>query len=251
MWGIFREKAKSIFGRESSAGKPWSGMPDPETVKEVRAEVAKNGARIPLHLPLEGIRFVSLDLETTGFSCGAGDEIIAVGAVAVQGGQVRKEDGFHRFIYPYRLVPGKVVELTGIGPDMLVGCPSFLGVLPALLEYIGDSIIVGHAVNFDLNFINAKLKKYFGVKLRNRAVDTSVLAKALHPGWDDYSLDSLLAFYGLEPQGRHSAAGDALLTALVFLRLLAGLKEYGVCTFAELEHFVRSRQDFACRPDHL
>ena len=253
MWGDVWEKAKALLTRGRPAGGASGEGLDPETVKEVRAAIMKNGAKIPPHMPLTEIRFVSLDLETTGFSYGTGDEIIAVGAVAVQGGRIKKEDGFHRFIYPYRLVPGKVVRLTGIGPDMLVGCPSFVGILPALLEYIGDSVIVGHCIDFDLNFINVKLKKYFGAKIRNRALDTSVLARVVHPARDDYSLDGLLAFYGVDPAGRHTAAGDALLTAQVFLNLLKRLKEHKVYTFADLEHFIKSNLSLglsACTPGY-
>lgn len=219
--------------------RPENGCLEADTVKEIREIIAKNNRKTSPSTPLEELRFVVMDLETTGFAYGNGDEIIAVGAVVVEGGEVRREKYFHRLVYPYRLVPGKVVDLTGIGREMLVGCPTFFGVLPQFLEFLGNSVIVGHCINFDLGFINTKLKQYCQAKIKNRALDTSLLAQALHPAEVDYSLDSLLAFYGIEPVGRHSALGDALLTASLFVNLLARLKEQKVDTFQELDQFLK------------
>ncbi len=240
MLAAFLQKAKSFF-----FPRPDNGCPDPDMVKEIREIVAKNRQKIAPSTPLEELRFVVMDLETTGFTYVNGDEIIAVGAVVVKGGKVKREECFHQLVYPYRLVPGKVVELTGIGREMLVGCPSFFGVLPQLLEFIGNSVIVGHYVHFDLGFINAKLKKCCGTKIQNRALDTSLLARALHPVWDNYSLDNLLAFYHIEPVGRHTALGDAILTAQLFVNLLARLKEQKVCTLTDLDHLLKRSLQFS------
>jgi len=219
--------------------RPENGCLDADTVQEIREIIARNNKKISPSASLEELRYVVMDLETTGFAYGNGDEIIAIGAVTVEGGEVRREKFFHQLIYPYRLVPGKVVDLTGIGREMLVGCPTFFGVLPQFLEFLGNSVIVGHCIGFDLSFINTKLKQHCQVKIKNRTLDTSLLARALHPAWGDYSLDSLLACSGIEPVGRHTALGDALLTARLFVNLLAGLKERKVYTLQELDSFLK------------
>jgi len=231
--GLLQRIKRLLFPR------PENGCLDTDTVQEIREIIARNNKKIPRSTPLEELRFVVMDLETTGFACGNGDEIIAIGAVTVENGTVKSEKYFNRLIYPYRLVPGKVVSLTGIGREMLVGCPTFFGVLPQFLDFLGSGVIVGHHIGFDLGFINTKLKQYCRVKIKNRALDTSCLTRALHPARGDYSLDSLLAFYGIEPVGRHTALGDALLTANLFVNLLASLKERKVYTLQELDTFLK------------
>ncbi|MEW6273615.1 MAG: exonuclease domain-containing protein [Bacillota bacterium] len=234
MLNTLLQKVKGFF-----LPQPENGCPDADTAKEIRETIARNNKKIPPSALLDDLRFVVMDLETTGFEYGNGDEIIAVGAVTVRNGQIRREEYFHQFVYPYRLVPGKVVNLTGIGREMLVGCPSFLGILPQFLEFIGTSVLVGHCVDFDLGFINSKIKKCCQAKIKNRALDTAVLARALYPAEEDYSLDSLLALYAIEPAGRHSALGDALLTAQLFVNLLARLKEQKVYTLEDLDQFLK------------
>lgn len=225
-----------------SAGAGGRGFLDEETVREIREMLLAGARRIPPETRLEDLRFVVLDLETTGFAYDGGDEIIAVGAVAVKNGAVCGEEYFHRYVYPYRLVPGEVIGLTGMVRDMLVGCPGFWGVLPELLRFIGGSVLVGHCIRFDLAFLEAKLKKYAGVRIKNRVLDTAHLAEILYPGLGCYSLDGLLAFYGLEPAGRHTAMGDALLTAQVFVQILKKLREENITTFCALEHFLRQHR---------
>lgn len=232
------QKVKSLLS-PAARGR---GFLDGETVKEIREMVLAGARRIPPGTKLEDLRFVVLDLETTGFAYGGGDEIIAVGAVAVRNGAVCGEERFHRYVYPYRLVPGEVIGLTGIARDMLVGCPGFWGVLPELLRFIGDSVLVGHCIHFDLAFLEEKLKKHTGVKIRNWVLDTAHLVRALYPGLGCYSLDGLLAFYGLEPAGRHTAMGDALLTAHIFVNILKRLKEENIITFGGLVHFLRQHR---------
>lgn len=236
------KKAKNFLLAEMQ-----KGCPDPDTVKEIKAIIEKNNKKILPSTPLDELRFVVMDLETTGFSVDNGDEIIAVGALTVEDGRIKSEQNFQQLIYPYRLVPGEVVELTGIGREMLVGCPGFFGVLPQLLNFIGDSIIVGHYVHFDLGFINDKLAKCCRIKIKNRALDTSILARALYPTWESYSLDSLLAFYEIEPVGRHSAMGDAFLTAQLFVNLLAKLKEQNVFTLAGLDKSLKNKLQYYAR----
>ena len=234
------QRVKNLFSSRAE-----NGRLDVDAVEEIRGIIAGNNKKISGATLLEKVRFAVMDLETTGFAYGNGDEIIAVGAVLVEGGKVRPEKYFHQLVYPYRLVPGKVVDLTGIGRERLVGCPTFFGILPQFLEFLGNSVIVGHCIDFDLGFINAKLKQHCQVKIKNRSLDTSLLARALHPALGDYSLDSLLVFYGLEPAGRHTALGDALLTAELFVNLLASLKEQKVFTLNELDSFLRRSKQLA------
>ena len=204
-------------------------------VKEIKDLIKHNNRRVSSSLPLAEMRFVVLDLETTGFHHHRGDEIISIGAVIIEDGQIKTDKTFHELVDPHCHVPYEVQALTGIEPEMLAGCPSFFEVMQPLLRFIDRSVIVGHNVAFDLGFINPKLKKYCHTKIDNHTIDTITLAQFLGIRSRGFSLDDLVAFYGIESVGRHTALGDALMTAEVFLRLIAALKDHSIHTLLGLE----------------
>jgi DNA polymerase-3 subunit epsilon len=208
-------------------------------ISEIKETIRQNSRPVSTSTPLEDISFAVMDVETTGFDHRKGDEIIAIGAVMVEGAEIKREKTFHQLVYPNRLVPDQIYQLTGIQREMLVGRPSFFGILHRFLQFIGNSVVVGHNVAFDLGFINPKLKKYCRTRIKNRTVDTISLARSLHLPSKSFSLDNLLAFYGIEPVGRHSAIGDAYLTAELFIRLRMVLKDRHINTLAGMDNLIK------------
>lgn len=211
----------------------------PFMISQIRDIIEKNSKSIPTSTPLEDVLYTVMDIETTGFNHAKGDEIIAIGAVLVKGHEIRGEKTFHQLVYPYREVPEKVSRLTGIQRDMLVGRLGFFGVLIEFLDFLGNSVIVGHNIAFDLGFINPRLKKSCGTRIKNKTLDTMILAEALHIPVKSYSLDNLLSHYGIDAGERHTAIGDAFLTAQLLTHLLTALKEMNVHTLYELDHFLK------------
>jgi DNA polymerase-3 subunit epsilon len=204
-------------------------------VKEIKDLVRHNSKPASLSLPFDETRFAVMDLETTGFHHHMGDEIIAIGAVIIEDGQIKTEKTFHELVDPHCRVPDEIQALTGIHPEMLAGCPSFFGIIQSFLRFIDGSVLVGHHVDFDVGFINAKLKKYCRTQLNHHMLDTIALAQFLGIRSRGFSLDDLLVFYGIPSVGRHTALGDALMTAAVFMRLLAELRSRSVQTLLGLE----------------
>lgn len=204
-------------------------------VSEIKEIINKNHNPSPSSARIDELKFVVMDIETTGFNYKKGDEIIAIGAVFIESGTIIKENTFHQLVYPNRQVPKQIYQLTGIQREMLVGRHSFLGILKQFLNFLGPNIIVGHNIPFDLGFINAKLKKYCRTKIKNQTLDTITIARALHFPSKNLSLDYLLDLYGIEPVSRHTALGDAFLTAELFIRFMTALKELQVNTLGDLE----------------
>lgn len=231
---VLIDRAKKFLKKDQDK----NGLP-PFMVEQIREMIAKNSRSIPSSTPLEEVCYAVMDLETTGFNHAKGDEIIAIGAVLVKGHEIRGDRTFHQLVYPYREVPEKVLKLTGIQREMLVGRLGFFGVLIEFLDFIGNSVLVGHNIGFDLGFINPKLKKNCRIQIKNRTLDTIALAEALHIPVKSYSLDSLLAYYGIEAGERHTAIGDALLTAQLFTHLLTALREKNIRTLYGLHHFLK------------
>jgi DNA polymerase-3 subunit epsilon len=204
-------------------------------VKEIKKIIRHNNKPVSTSIPFDEMGFAVMDLETTGFHHHRGDEIISVGAVIIEDGEIKRDRIFHELVDPNRDVPEEICQLTGIQREMLVGCPTFLGVMQQFLRFIDRYVIVGHNIAFDLGFINPQLKKYCHAKIANRTIDTIMLAQFLGIRSAGFSLDDLLVFYGIEPVGRHTALGDAFLTAEIFKRMMAVLKDRHIHTLLGLD----------------
>src|SRR5256714_13325490 len=115
--------------------------------------------------PLCDVTFVVLDLETTGGSplnCA----ITEVGAIKLRGGECLGT--FQTLVNPGVAIPPEITYLTGITEAMVLPAPPIEEVLPSLLEFVGDGVIVGHNVRYDLGFLNAALARAGRARLSNR-----------------------------------------------------------------------------------
>lgn len=189
--------------------------------------------------PIDRVRFVVLDSETTGLDPTT-DRLITVGAVVVQGGEIVLEDSFEAMLKIEHnttavTVHGVTRDATARGLDEPV-------VLERFLEYLGDGVIVGHHIGHDVTTFDTAYERHWGFKMSNRRLDTMDLtlhleqdgAFAGRPPIRHFTLDALCEMFGVIPHGRHTAGGDALITALVFLRLLRLASKCGRDTLGPL-----------------
>lgn len=162
--------------------------------------------------------FVALDLETTGLDP-AFERIIEVGAVRFKDGvEVEKFESFIACPVP---LPPFIVELTGITDQMLENQPSEESVLEKVMDFTGDDAIVGQNVNFDLSFLRSALKRSgLEKKLRQKAVDTALLARVFLPTLPSRGLSSLAHFFNLDTTEKHRALPDARRCGEVLCHLL-------------------------------
>ncbi|MFP4063062.1 MAG: exonuclease domain-containing protein [Halochromatium sp.] len=188
---------------------------------------------------LEQVRFCVLDCETTGLDPKR-HRIVSMGAVAVTEGQIDLGDHLEVLLRVRFNTAATLVH--GITRSETQSALEESEALSALLRYLGDGVIVGHHIGHDLAMIDAALARYGEERLRNRHLDTGQLTLALieegafgpEPGLEDLSLDGLCRFFGVVPHDRHTAPGDAFLTALILLRLLRVAARSGRATLAEL-----------------
>ncbi|WP_462321040.1 3'-5' exonuclease [Halochromatium sp.] len=189
--------------------------------------------------PLDQVRFCVLDCETTGLDPQR-HRIVSMGAVGVIAGEIDLSDTLElllrvRFNTASTLVHGITRSATRDALDE----PDALA---ALLEYLGDGVIVGHHISHDLRMIDAALARHAPDRLRNRHLDTGELMGHLLDraafGADaelrDYSLDGLCRFFGILPYDRHTAPGDAFLTAGILLRQLRAATRSGCRRLGDL-----------------
>ena len=165
--------------------------------------------------------FVAFDLETTGLSS-ALDKIIEIGAVVMKDG--REVDRFQTFVDPGRKLEKKIVDLTGITDDMLVGAPKIEEVLPKFVEFIGNRVLVAHNSDFDTGFIRAECARQ-GITYNFTAADTLILSQNLLQHLNKFKLDIVANALSLPEFNHHRAADDALTCGMIMARLTKKLEE--------------------------
>jgi len=182
--------------------------------------------------PLRELSYTVFDMETTGLDPNGGDEIIAISAFRIVNGRLLHHERFDQLVDPRRSIPWESVRVHGITPDMLEGCPTIEEVLPWFHSFVEDTVLVAHNAAFDMRFLKLKEDKA-GVKFTNPVLDTLLLSAIVHPFHDEHSLEAIAERLGIHIAGRHTAAGDALATAEIFLKLIPLLADKGVHTLKE------------------
>lgn len=155
--------------------------------------------------------YVVIDLETTGFSP-TFDSIIEIAAIRYRNDN--PVDKFSSLINPGINIPINIQNLTGIKDEDVSDCPIINDVISEYVDFIGNDIIIGHNVGFDINFINKNFKK----GLDNNYINTVRISHKLNPTLESHSLSSLKDLYKIEALS-HRALGDCESTALVFQKM--------------------------------
>ncbi len=153
--------------------------------------------------------YTVIDLETTGLSPSV-CEIIECAAVKVRGGEV--VDTYARLVRPYVAVPAFITGLTGITNLMLRDEEDIEHVLPEFLDFIGDDIVVGHNVGFDISFLCAASRRMCGDEFANDYIDNMRLSRRLFPKERHHRLMDLEQRFGLHNEQAHRALSDTVLT---------------------------------------
>ncbi len=189
--------------------------------------------------PTDALRFVVLDSETTGLNPRK-DRLITIGAVAVIAGEILLDDEFEALLQIEH--NSSAVTVHGVTRQESRAGVSEAEALESFLGYLRDGVIVGHHIGHDIATLNAGYERHWGFELKNRSLDTMDLtlhleragAFAGHDSFREFSLDALCGAFGVIPHDRHTAAGDAFITALVFLRLLRLASLWGRMTLRSL-----------------
>lgn len=188
--------------------------------------------------PLAELSYTVFDTETTGLDPLGGDELISIGAVRIVNGHLLTGETFEQLIDPRRGVSTESMRIHGITDEMLAGQPTIAEVLPRFARFAEDTVLVGHNVAFDMQFLDLKANET-GIELRQPVLDTLLLAAAAHPEEQEHTLESMAARFGLTVIGRHTALGDALLTGEIFLRLLRMLAAQGIVRLEQARRAAR------------
>lgn len=181
---------------------------------------------------LTELEYTVFDTETTGLAPRQGDEIISIGAVRVINGQLLHKELFDQIIDPQRFLPPESTKIHGISPEMLEDQPTISQVLPLFHQFCEDTILVAHNAAFDMLMLQMK-EAETGISFINPVLDTLLLWEVIHPAQKRHNLSSIAEFLGVRIVGRHTALGDALATAEMFVKMIPLLNKLGIHTLKD------------------
>lgn len=171
-------------------------------------------------MPARSIRYIILDVETTGLSSSIGGRIIEIGAVAVEERTVVAE--FESLIYVKKHVPPLVQHIHGITDEMLIGKPEPEEVFPRFREFIGNSILVAHNAQFDIRFLQHEFGR-LRLSMNNRYFCTLEMSRKRYPQLPNHKLETVFRHLFGKTTGEvqmHRALRDARMVAKVWIELM-------------------------------
>jgi DNA polymerase III subunit epsilon len=182
--------------------------------------------------PLRALEVVAFDTETTGLELRRGDTVISIGACRIVNARLLASEVFDVRVDPGKPIPPASTAIHGLTDADVAGAPPLPVVLPRFRDYIGDAVVLAHNAAFDLLALQPPGAS---VTFDMPVLDTLLISRALDESLDGHDLDTLADRYDLSfpPGTRHTALGDARVTAELWLSLLPRLEARGIATLEQ------------------
>ena len=167
--------------------------------------------------------YVCLDCETSGLNSKK-DEILSIGAVHIKDNKILMRKTFNIFLKPSKNINVESIKIHHIRPVDLKNGIDAQEAIYQLLDFIGSRPIVGYYIKFDVAIISRYTKEFIGIKLPNKTIEvSSMYYKTIRKRSDcqfvDLRFDTILKKLDIPILGKHDALNDALMTAMIFLKL--------------------------------
>ena len=181
--------------------------------------------------PLIALDAVVIDTETTGLDP-RNARVVEIAAVRLAHGRIDQAT-FRSLVRPGEPIPQSATAIHGIDDATVADAPAFADIWPQFSEFAGDSVVIGHALGFDIAVLKRECERCGQTFAPRRTLDTRLLAEVAAPDLASYTIESLSLWLGVEVTERHSALGDAMTAARIFRALVPKLREGGIRTLAE------------------
>lgn len=174
--------------------------------------------------------YIVFDIETTGLDSSY-DEVIEIGAIKVKNNKIVSK--FNSLVKPKNEMDEYITELTGITNEMVKEAPTIEEILPDFMNYIGNDILIGHNVNFDINFIYDNLYRNKFDVLTNDFIDTMRISRKLLPELPHHRLIDLAKYFKIDSTNNHRSLKDCEITMNVY----ENLKEIALQKYGNVDEF--------------
>ncbi|MRU15476.1 PAS domain-containing protein [Roseovarius sp. A21] len=184
--------------------------------------------------PLSELSFVVFDTETTGLAPSGGDRIVQIAGVRIVNGRILHGEVFDTLVNPGCTIPAASTKVHGINDDMVREAPDIVGAGKAFHRYCDGGVLVAHNAPFDMAFLRRD-EKMIGHSFDHPVLCTVLLSAALYEHTGQHTLDALAERFGVSipPNLRHTALGDAMATAEVFLQMIGVMEAAGIHTLGD------------------
>lgn len=167
--------------------------------------------------------YIVYDTETTGLNPKL-DEILSIGAIKIKNNKIVTSEKFEIFVKPTKEINEESIKIHQIRNIDLENGVEPNEALDKFLHFIGSHPLVGYYLEFDVNMINKYLKPYLGIKLPNKQIEISGVyhdkkIKFIPDGHIDLRFDVIMKDLGLPIFGKHDAINDAIMTAMMYVKL--------------------------------
>ena len=171
----------------------------------------------------ENDEYIVFDTETTGLDT-KNDEILSIGAVKIKGNKILTSQTFEVYLKNSKEISSKSIEIHGIRPCDLDNAKDSSEAIIEFLNFIGSRTLVGYYLEFDVAMINKYIKPMIGITLPNKMIEVSEIyydkqISIIPQGNIDLRFDTMLKKYDIPNMGVHNAVNDAVMTAMIFLKL--------------------------------
>lgn len=167
--------------------------------------------------------YVVFDTETTGLNPKK-DDIVSIGAVKIKDNKILTSQTFEVFVKNSCELSSKSIEIHKIRPIDLQNAKTTEVAIREFLDFIGSRPLVGYYLEFDVSMINKYIKPMLGITLPNKKIEVSEIyfdktISLIPQGNIDLRFDTILKNCGVPDMGVHNAVNDAIMTAMIFLKL--------------------------------
>ncbi len=196
--------------------------------------------------PLVALDAVAVDTETTGLDIRTA-RLVQFGAIRIRAGAVHADEQMSTLVNPGVAIPEQASRVHGLTAQDLVGAPDFATFVPDMEDFLGDAVLIGHTINYDMAILRREYQLAGRPWTEPRTLDIRLLARLTAEAGPHDDLDSICSALGIQIDGRHSAIGDAMAAAQAYIALIPHLRARGIRTLAEVEAAARSRAEQEAR----
>jgi len=201
---------------------------------------------IPIHTPIAALPVAVLDLETTGLNVKQ-DRVVQAAAIAMLGVRILEVPRLSLLVNPGMPIPESATRIHGLTDSDVAAAPTFTDVAESLREILSGRVVVGHHIGFDLAVLRNEAARAGIPWTEPPSLCIAMLLGALAPSLPDLGLETVAQHLGVDIAGRHSALGDSMAAAEIFVRLIPLLREKDVRTLGEAQALAARRDDLMRR----